>query len=260
MSYYGFPKYVSVAEKKIRAQQAVEKLKKKNPNIAPIIIEGRQLSRTWWGKSWNGNLERYSDYENRLDRGRSYVRSGAVLDLRIEKGTVNALVQGSTSKPYKVNIEIEPLKEALWLEIKKACEGKIESLQELIEGKFPKALSELFTAQGTGLFPSPQEISFDCSCPDWAIMCKHVAAVLYGVGARLDENPALFFTLRNVNIGELITEAIEGKTKTMLKKSGAKSRRILEDADVIGMFGVEVENAKSSQSVKKRSKKKSQDK
>jgi len=238
---YRYPKYVSSAEKKRKAQKAAEKLKKKDSNISPVVLEGRALAKTWWGKAWNDNLESYSDYENRIDRGRSYVRSGAVLDLRIEKGTVVALVQGSSAKPYKVEIEIRPIEDDLWGKIKRSCEGKIASLQELIAGKFPKALSELFTAKGSGLFPAPKEIMFGCSCPDWAVMCKHVAAALYGVGARLDENPALFFTLRNVNIEELITEAIKGKTKSMLDKAEVKSRRILEDADVMDMFGVEVE-------------------
>lgn len=256
MSFYGFPEYVPVAERKRKALDAVRKLKKKNPDITPIIIEGKKLARTWWGKAWNDNLESYSDYANRIDRGRSYVRNGAVLDLKIEKGTVTALVQGSSSKPYKVDIAIRQIEDDLWGKIKKSCEGKIESLQELIDGKFPKALSELFTAKGNGLFPAPKEITLRCSCPDWAVMCKHVAAVLYGIGARLDENPALFFTLRNVNIEELITEAIEGKTKTMLGRAGTKSRRVLEDADVTAMFGVEVENTDMSPDLKEKDEKK----
>lgn len=255
MSFYGFPEYVPVAERKRKAQKAVEKLKKKNPDISPVVIQGRKLASTWWGKAWNDNLERYSDYANRIDRGRSYVRNGAVLDLRMEKGTVAALVQGSSSKPYKVEIEICRIEDDVWGRIKKSCEGKIESLQELIDGKFPKALSELFTAKGSGLFPSPKEIKFSCSCPDWAFMCKHVAAVLYGVGARLDENPALFFTLRNVNIEELITEAIKGKTKDMLGRAGAKSRRVLEDADITAMFGVEVEDSGISKDLKEKGEK-----
>jgi len=256
MSFYGFPEYVPVAERKRKAQKAVEKLKKKNSDISPVVIQGRKLASTWWGKAWNDNLESYSDYANRIDRGRSYVRNGAVLDLKIEKGTVVALVQGSSSKPYRVEIEIRQIEDDVWGRIKKSCEGKIESLQELIDGKFPKALSELFTAKGSGLFPSPKEITLGCSCPDWAVMCKHVAAVLYGVGARLDENPALFFTLRSVNIEELITEAIRGKTKDMLGRTGAKSRRILEDADVAAMFGVEVESSGTVRDLKEKEEKK----
>lgn len=208
---------------------------------APVIISGNKLAKTWWGIAWNNNLERYSDYSNRIGRGRSYIRNGAVLDLKITPGNINALVQGNRKKPYRVDIAIRPLAKETWEAITKACEGKIDSLQELIEGRFPKALSELFMVQGKGLFPAPAEISLDCSCPDWAYMCKHVAAVLYGVGARLDENPELFFVLRQVRMDDLISVAINQKARTMLKKADTKSRRIIDDADILGIFGIEIE-------------------
>ncbi|MFA6941812.1 MAG: hypothetical protein WCQ54_12685 [Clostridiaceae bacterium] len=242
MSWYqSSPKYVTAAEKKEKAQKSIEKLKKKDPNIYPVIITGRKLSKTWWGNSWNNNLESYLDYSNRIERGRSYVRSGAVLDLKITKGNISALVQGSRSKPYKVGIIIEPIEKSVWEEITKECAGKIDSLQELIEGKFPKALSDLFTAKGKGLFPSPKQISFNCSCPDWANMCKHVAAALYGVGTRLDDDPQLFFLLRNVNIDEFISKIINKKSQMLLEKSMIKSRRIINDTDISGLFGIDVE-------------------
>ncbi|MHB8126394.1 MAG: SWIM zinc finger family protein [Desulfitobacteriaceae bacterium] len=242
MSYdRGFPKYVPVAEKRSLAQKSIEKLKKKNPDISPVIITGTKLTRTWWGKSWNDNLKSYSDYSNRIGRGRSYVRNGAVLDLKITQGNIIALIQGSVSKPYQVNIVIQPLSKDIWEAMTKECAGKIDSLQELIEGKFPKALSELFTAKGKGLFPAPKEIALKCTCPDWANMCKHVAAVLYGIGARLDDDPTLFFVLRNIKIDDLISETISKKTKTLLEKSKAKSRRVIEDSDISGMFGIEIE-------------------
>lgn len=254
MGYYGYPEYVTVAEKRAKAQKSLEKLKKKNPDIAPISIDGRKLARTWWGKAWNDNLESYSDYANRLGRGRSYVRHGAVLDLKITPGKVTALVQGSNSKPYRIDIAIEPLSKKTWETITQACEGKIDSLQELIDGKFPKALAELFTAQGKGLFPTPKEISLNCSCPDWATMCKHVAAVLYGVGARLDENPTLFFILRNVNIDELVAKAIVQKSETLLKKSGRKSGRVIDNDDISAMFGIEMETENEKIAPKKANK------
>ncbi|MFZ3102155.1 MAG: SWIM zinc finger family protein [Desulfitobacteriaceae bacterium] len=237
----GFPEYVPVAEKRKQAQKSIEKLKKKNADISPIIITGTKLTRTWWGKSWNDNLESYSDYSNRIGRGRSYVRHGAVLDLKITQGNINALVQGSVSKPYQVNIIIKPLAKDIWEVITKDCAGKIDSLQELIEGKFPKALSELFRTKGKGLFPASKEIALKCSCPDGANMCKHVAAVLYGVGARLDDDPSLFFVLRNVRVEDLISETISKKTQTLLAKSKVKSSRVLEDLDLSDMFGIELE-------------------
>ena len=242
MSYYdGFPEYVTVAEKRARAQRAVENLRKKLPDIAPIVIAGRKLARTWWGQAWNDNLERYSDYANRIDRGRSYVRAGAVLDLKITPGKVAALVQGSGAKPYKVDIAIQPLDKTTWESITKACEGKIGSLQELLDGKLPQALAELFTEKGKGLFPAPKQISLHCSCPDWAIMCKHVAAALYGVGARLDENPGLFFVLRDVFVDELVAKAIAEKSEALLKKSGRKSSRVIANDDLSAMFGIDMD-------------------
>jgi uncharacterized Zn finger protein len=253
MAYYdGFPAYVSVAEKRLKAQKSVEKLKKKNPDICPVILTGTKLTKTWWGKAWNDNLESYSDFANRIGRGRSYVRHGAVVDLKITQGEIKALVQGSAAKPYQVTISILPLSEAVWQEITRNCAGKLDSLQELIVGKFPKTLSEVFTAKGKGLFPTSKEIRLQCSCPDGANMCKHVAAVFYGVGARLDEDPALFFVLRNVKMEDLISEAISQKTETFLKKSNVKSRRIIADTDIADLFGIEMETKPEMKREKKK--------
>lgn len=239
-SYESFPAYVPVAERKKRAAKSVEKIKKKNKDISPVVITGNSIAKTWWGKSWNKNLESYADYSNRIGRGRSYLKNGAVLDLKITEGNINALVQGSRSKPYKVDISIKALPKDIWEAIMNQCFGKIESIEELIDGKFPKSLADFFTAKGKGLFPSPNEISLCCNCPDWAIMCKHIAAVLYGVGARLDDNPELFFVLRQVNINDLISEAINKKTQTLLEKSNSKGRRVIEETDIFDMFGIDV--------------------
>lgn len=241
--YYGFPEYVPVAAKREKSQKKLSELKKKNPNIKPVVIEGNTISKSWWGKAWNSNLERYSDYENRIGRGRSYVRNGAVLDLQIAAGMITALVQGSSSRPYKVTVKIEKINSKKWTNIRKSCEGKLDSLEELIEGVFPKSLGDIFTAKGQGLFPSPDEIEFDCSCPDWASMCKHVAAVLYGVSVRLDADPSLLFLLRNADLNRLIFQTVENKSKKMLKKSGVKSSRIIEDQDISAMFGIEMDAA-----------------
>lgn len=242
MWYGSFPRYVSVAEKRAKAEKKLKQLRKKNPDIRPVVIEGTALARTWWGKSWNINLERYADYSNRIGRGRSYVRHGTVLDLKIESGKVTSLVQGGASKPYSVVIKIKGLSKDIWAKIKGECEGKLDSLPELLAGKFPKALRDIFTEQGKGLFPSPKEIDFDCSCPDWANMCKHVAATLYGVGARLDEDPGLFFKLRKVKVSDLITQAVEDKTKKLLKKAKKKSSRVIDDSDLASVFGIDMED------------------
>lgn len=241
MGYWGYPRYVSVAEKKAKAKKKLKQLKKKMPDINPIVIEGNALARTWWGKSWNKNLERYADYSNRIGRGRSYVRHGAVLDLKIASGQISGLVQGSSSCPYTVVIRIKGINQAVWKKIQKQCEGKLNSLQDLLAGKFPKELADIFFNKEKGLFPSPKNISFDCSCPDWASMCKHVAATLYGVGARVDEDPSLFFKLRGVDTENLIVGTVRDKTRELLEKTNKKSDRVLGDTDISDIFGIDMD-------------------
>lgn len=212
--------------------------KKKEPlePVRPLSSTSRQICQSWWGKAWCDNIERYSDYEGRLPRGKRYVRYGAVLDLKIEKGLVKAKVMGQNSRVYKVTIEIDPLDEKRKEEIVKLCENKIESLDQLMNGAFPESLKTLFS-QKNGLFPSPQEIHLNCSCPDWAVMCKHVAAVMYGIGIKLDENPLLFFTLRNIDPEPLIQKVIDNKLEAMLQNANKKSERILSQ-DAYELFGL----------------------
>jgi len=238
MGFWNYAPYVSVSEKKAKAAKKLAQLKKKNPGIQPVCIDGRTIARTWWGKSWNANLERYADYSNRIGRGRSYVCNGMVLDLQVTAGKVSALVQGTRANPYKVDIRIAGIAPARWNRIKAACQGKFDALPELLEGRFPKALGEIFMAKGEGLFPAPAEIKFSCSCPDWASMCKHVAAALYGIGARLDQDPLLFFTLRGADVNELVTRAVKEKTRKLLDKAEKKSARVIQDADLGDMFGI----------------------
>jgi uncharacterized Zn finger protein len=242
MSYWGFPRYVSVAEKRAKAAKKLKQLSKKNPNLKPVILQDSAIARTWWGKAWNLNLERYADYHNRIGRGRSYVRHGAVLDLQIDPGEARASVQGSQSSPYSVVVSIKTLKKDIWQTILDQCQGMLESLQELINGSFPKTMAEIFTHKDSGMFPSPKEIEFSCSCPDWASMCKHVAATLYGIGVRLDESPELFFRMRNVEMGDLIEQAIAGQKQKLLARASKKSSRIIQEADLSQTFGIELDH------------------
>ncbi len=209
--YYDyFPPYISVADRKQEAKRLMAKLRKKGEKLDPVEIEGRNIAKTFWGKAWCTNLERYSDYENRLPRGRSYARHGSVIDLKIGSGQVSGLVNGSSL--YKVKVTIQGVAENKWQGLVDQCSGQIDSLIELLQGKFSKSVMELITQPEVGLFPSPKEIKLNCSCPDYADMCKHVAAILYGVGARLDHNPEDLFELRQVNHMDLFAnaEAMEG--------------------------------------------------
>jgi uncharacterized Zn finger protein len=241
---YGYPRYVSVAEKKAKADRKLKQLMKKNPGLSPVRISGNTLAASWWGKAWNTNLEGYADYTNRIGRGRSYVRHGAVLDLKIKSGKISALVQGTYSAPYRVDITIKPLKQSAWQQIIDQCRGKIDSLDTLLAGSLPKAMETILTKQGDGIFPSPKEIDFDCSCPDWASMCKHVAATLYGVGARLDADPSLFFLLRKVNKEDLVSRVIRSEADQLLEKARTRSsKRIIRNADLSSAFGIDLDDS-----------------
>jgi uncharacterized Zn finger protein len=235
---WGYYEYVPVAKKRQNAEKALATLKKKRPDIKPVVIAGNKIAKTWWGIAWNKNLESYADYSNRIERGRAYVRNGFVLDLQIEPGVVAAIVAGSGRNPYSIKITIDTLSKVKWERITEICGRSIAGIDQLVRGQFPKELETLFTQKGEGLFPSPKEIKFSCDCPDWAGMCKHVAAVLYGIGARFDEDPALFFKLRNIEIEALIKKSIEEKMENMLKNSGKKTRRVIKDADIGGLFGI----------------------
>lgn len=203
----------------------------------PVITEGRKIARSWWGEAWCRNLERYADFESRLDRGKRYVRTGAVLDLKITKGRINALVQGTRKIPYKVEIRISPLSEEKCERLIGRCSFKIGSMEKLISGTFPTEMKELFLDED-GLFPTPNEISFNCSCPDWALMCKHVAASLYGVAVRLDEDPLLFFRMRGIDVNRFVDVAIDNKIEAMLSHADCRSSRIIDGNMQMKLFGI----------------------
>ena len=235
MNYFRWQPYMPVAERRRQAERKLAKLKKQGQSISPVAIEGRIIGKTFWGKSWCSNLERYSDYENRIPRGRTYVRNGSVVDLQIGKGEVTAMVAGS--QLYKIKITIAPVKTARWKAICRDCAGTIDSLVELLQGRLAKGVMDRVCRPGDGLFPSPDEIKLSCSCPDWADMCKHVAAALYGVGARLDDKPQLLFVLRGVDENELIAGAGQDLSLT---KAMPRAGKVLNDGDVAALFGLEM--------------------
>ncbi len=237
--YGGWAPYVPVAERKKKATKLVKSLRKKGQTISPVEIAGRTIASTFWGKSWNKNLESYSDIDNRLTRGRTYVRNGSVLDLQISPMKVEAMVSGSSI--YSVTMSIDALRQPVWQGICADCAGEIDSLVELLQGKLSKAVMERVCSQNNGLFPKSSEISFTCSCPDGAEMCKHVASVLYGIGARLDEAPELLFQLRDVDENALVVDF----DQTMpFSDPSHEIANILDADDISGMFGIEIESPK----------------
>jgi len=231
--------YVSVAQRRRQAAGELARLAKSGQGSSPVIIKGRAIATTPWGKAWCDHMERYSDYANRLPRGRTYVRNGSVIDLQITAGTVAAQVSGSTI--YRTTITVQPVPKAKWQQICADCAGSIDSLVELLQGRLSKSVMDRLCRQGSGLFPMPRDIRFDCSCPDGAVMCKHVAAVLYGVGVRFDSQPELLFTLRQVEAAELLSKA-GGR---VLAAPVAGERTLAAD-DLSALFGLELEDPSSA--------------
>jgi uncharacterized Zn finger protein len=242
MYYYdwGWRPQVSMAERKLQALRKIEQLRKKGHAVSPVKIEGRAIATTFWGKAWCENLERYSDFANRLPRGRTYARNGSVIDLQIGPGQVKALVSGSSV--YQVEVKISPVGKARWKSICKDCAGAIDSLVELLQGRLSERVMERICRENTGLFPSAKEIDFSCSCPDWAFMCKHIAAALYGIGARLDRQPELLFRLHKLDENELIRGA---GTDFRLTKKGTNSATILSTGDLSELFGLDLAQSRA---------------
>jgi len=230
--------YVSAARKRLRAQKAAKTLEMKGRKLNPVRVDGRSIARSFWGKAWCENLESYSDYANRLPRGRTYVRNGSVVDFQIDPGEIRALVSGGDL--YRITIKIQPIKEAEWKTLKTDCAGRVGSLIDLLQGKLSAPVMEIMTRRETGLFPRPVEIGLSCSCPDWAGMCKHVAATLYAVGARLDESPELLFVLRGADHLELVTAATKSVTMGVSSVEGSTT---LSGENLEEVFGIEIESA-----------------
>ncbi len=235
MSRYEWRSYVPVAQRRARAALKVARLRTSGREVTPVNIEGRKIARTFWGGAWCRNLEAYSDYANRLPRGRTYVRNGSVVDLQLAAGRISAFVSGSDL--YEVELRVEPLSAAQWKRVRAQCAGRIDSLVELLQGRLSDAVMDVVTRPGKGLFPTPKQIALDCSCPDWATMCKHVAAALYGVGARLDRAPELLFVLRGVDPAEMVGDAVGDLGR---KRKPARGR-VLAEEDLSAVFGVEID-------------------
>ncbi len=238
MSWYEWKPYVSAGARKAKAAAfAVKLAKKEKRQLAPIKLVKRTIASSFWGKAWCDHLESFSDFENRLPRGRTYVRNGSVIDLQIQRGRVKAIVSGSDI--YRITIDIDTVCAARWSKIRKNCAHSIDSLFDLLQGRFDQGIMERLTCPETGLFPDPDEIHMKCSCPDWAIMCKHVAATLYAVGSRLDVAPELLFTLRTVDHLDLIKQAVDAGNLDQALKGDAPSA--LAESDLGEIFGIELD-------------------
>lgn len=235
--YGGFGAYESVGVKQQKAQKMLKKLKKTMPNMMPVTVTGNNISNTWWGKSWNQNLSSYADFGNRIARGRLYVKHGFLLDLQINEGKINGIVYGSSGSAYLVNVLVSPMADDKWTDLVQQAGQKVSDIAAISAGFFPKELEDVLLTQSSGVFPSPSEISMSCTCPDSAVICKHVAAVILGVGNRLDSDPLLFFTLRGIDYHELLQKSMDEKVGLLIKNADKKSDRIFT-GDIDTLFGL----------------------
>ncbi len=235
MSWYFHKPYVSAAQRKAKARREVEKRTKKGQELLPVHVEGLKLGKTFWGKAWCQHIESFCDYETRLPKGKTYVRNDSIIDMQVRTGLITAMVMGS--ELYSIRVKITPISAALWRSIKRKCSGQIGSLVELLQGQMSDGVMRTVTGSDDGLFPKPDQIEMECSCPDSAGMCKHLAAVLYGVGCRLDEQPELLFKLRGVDHTELVTEA----TRAASVATEAGNRKIIAAADLSDVFGIDID-------------------
>tara|TARA_R110002072_G_scaffold145460_1_gene291901 strand:+ start:33254 stop:34210 length:957 start_codon:yes stop_codon:yes gene_type:complete len=234
---YGYREYVPVDVRKAQAHRvASERARRQSRDVQPVAINGKKIATTFWGKAWCDHLESYSDYANRLPRGRTYARNGSVVDLDIQAGRVDAIVAGSEA--YRVKIQIDRLKAADWKKIRNDCSASIDSLLDLLGGRFSDGVMKRLTRRPDGLFPDFEEIKMECSCPDWAGLCKHLAAVLYGIGAHLDKRPELLFLLRDVDHTELVSEAVS--TDNLSTAFGEPASTLVGE-DLGAMFGIDLD-------------------
>lgn len=234
--YYSFQKPPTIDELKEKARKATKK------EYHPVVLSSRTISSSWWGKAWCSNIDLYADQYNRLDRGKKYVRADCVVDLEINGGTVEAKVVGSRKTPYDVKVTIDPIKAENYERITSIAEGKLKSMEALESGEFPKEYQELFTMKESGLFPKLGEIHFYCSCPDSSRICKHIAAVLYAIGSRLDDDPFLFFSLRGIDVKEFAGRIIKKEAARIWQgvESKLDKERVISEDEARHLFGYEI--------------------
>ena len=187
------------------------------PRSTPIQVKDGIRARTqrgqfgerWWARRWIAVLESFG-WDSRLQRGRTYARKGQVLNIDVHPGRVTARVQGSRRAPYSVSIEITPLSDDQWEQAIDAMAQQALFAAQLLAGEMPPEIEDVFQAAGVSLFPTSDDIAMACSCPDWAVPCKHIAAVYYLLGEEFDRDPFLLFTLRG-RTREQVMEALRSR-------------------------------------------------
>ena len=180
------------------------------------------IGETWWSKRWIGVLESF-DMGARLGRGRSYARRGQVISIDVQKGVVLSKVQGTRSKPYDIKIQLKPISEDDWEKVTDEMASKAIFAAKLLSSQMPTNIEDAFSKVKISLFPENEEdLKTDCSCPDWANPCKHIAAVYYLLAERFDEDPFLIFMLRGKTKEEIVDALRKRRVSSVLEGGGKK--------------------------------------
>ncbi|MGE0173923.1 MAG: hypothetical protein AB7T49_14095 [Oligoflexales bacterium] len=231
--------FVSIKDRKKKAREEIERQREQGKVVNPINARAKTITKSFWGKAWCQNLERYEDYAYRLSRGRSYLRNDCVVDLAVEEGRISALVRGSYL--YEVSIRVKKIEQEQWVQLVNRCSGRITSLVGLLSGDFPDSVMSAVIERDSGLFPQPTDIKMSCTCLDVADVCKHVAAALYGVGVKFDTMPELFFVLRGANYRDLVKDAARD-----FVSEAAETASDLDVAEIEELFGIEINTSEPS--------------
>lgn len=171
--------------------------------LGTVMARGGELASTWWARRWMSTLDGFG-WGGRLSRGRAYARNRRVLDVEVSPGVIRARVQDARLTPYRIEMTVEPFPDPVWDRVVGALARQAIYTAKLLAGDLPAEVVQLFDTAEAPLFPShPDDIVMRCSCPEWAIPCKHVAAVHYALAAELDRDPFLLFRLRGRTREEL---------------------------------------------------------
>lgn len=184
------------------AAERLRELQSNGAELCPVVNKSRKLATNYWGAAWMRHLARCEAGGLNLAPGRSLLRHGSVLDLRLSQGKIAALV--SADELYEVELSITPLDDERLEHLKKACYGNIASCVALLEGKVDADVLNMLCADETGVLPEPADWHMYCSCTDWSEPCAHAAAAVYAAGCLIDAEPGLLFTLRGIDVSALL--------------------------------------------------------
>jgi len=193
-----------------------------------IRLESTKMGATWWSKKWISLLDSFG-WSNRLARGRRYARSGQVVNVTINPGVITAKVQGTRSIPYDVVISIPPFTTSQWTKIFKELDAQAIYTAKLLASEMPSDIEDVFTRAQVSLFPqSKRDLTTECSCPDSANPCKHIAAVYYVIGEEFDRDPFLIFHLRGRSKEQILEALRHQRQETIpgeIKKESTKKKK-----------------------------------